>query len=54
MALLYPIKSIKTNTPLAKYHYAVIINILILGRNAYGPRVNIKRAIPRAGPSLGG
>ena len=54
MALLYPAKSIKADTPLAKYRYAAIINTLILRRSARGPRVNVEKAIPRAGPSLGG
>ena len=47
MALLYPAKDIKTNTPLTKYYYAVITNTFILGKNTYVPRVNVAGAIPR-------
>ena len=54
MALLYPAKGITADTPLAKYHYAAIIDTLILGRSARGPRADVEGAIPRAGPSLGG
>ena len=54
VALLYPAKGIKADTPLAKYYHAAIINTLILGRSARGPRTNVEGAIPRAGPSLGG
>ena len=54
MALSYPAKGIKVNTPLAKYYHAAIINTLILGRSARGPRADMERVIPRAGPSLGG
>ena len=45
MALLYPAKGIKTDTPLVKYYYAAVINTFILGRNARGPRVNVVRVI---------
>ena len=54
VTLLYSTKGIKANTPLAKYYYAVISNTLIRGRSAHGPRANVERAIPRAGPSLRG
>ena len=54
MALLYPAKGIKADTPLAKYYYAAIFNIFIPGRSARGPCADVERAIPRAGPSLGG
>ena len=53
MALLYPAKDIKADTPIAKYYYAAIINTLILERSARGSRANMEGAIPRAGPSLG-
>ena len=52
MALLYPAKGIKADTPLVKYYYAAIIDIFILRRNARGPRIDVERAIPRAGPSF--
>ena len=54
MALLYPAKSIRADTPFTKYRYAAIIDTLILGRSARGPCANVEGAIPRAGPSLGG
>ena len=54
MTLLYPAKGIKADTPLAKYRHAAITDTLILGRSARGPRADVERAIPRAGPSLGG
>ena len=54
VTLLYPAKGIKANTLLAKYRHATIFNTLIQGRSAYRPCTNVKRAIPRAMPSLKG
>ena len=54
MALLHFAKGIGADTPFAKYYYVAIINTLILGRSARGPRADVEGAIPRAGPSLGG
>ena len=54
ITLLYPVKGIKADTPLAKYCHAAIFNTLIRGRSARGPCVNVEGAIPRAVPSLGG
>ena len=54
MTLLYLTKGIKADTPFAKYYYAAIFNTLIPGKSARGPCVDVERAIPRAGPSLGG
>ena len=54
MALSYPTKGIKADTPVAKYRHAAIANTLILRKSARRPRTNIEGAIPRAGPSLGG
>ena len=54
ITLLYSAKGIKANTPFAKYYHAAISNTFILGRSARGPCINVKGAIPRAGPSLGG
>ena len=49
MALLYPTKGIRTDTPLIKYYYAAVINTLILGKSARGPRADMVKAIPRDG-----
>ena len=49
MALSYPAKGIKTNTPLVKYYHAAIIDILILKRSAHGPQADVAGAIPRDG-----
>ena len=54
VTLLYPVKGIKADTPLAKYCHAAIFNTLIPGRSARGPCADVEGAIPRAGPSLGG
>ena len=54
VTLSYPAKGIKADTPLAKYHHAVIFNTLVPGRSARGPCADVEGAIPRAGPSLGG
>ena len=52
MALLYPAKGIKINTLLVKYYYAAVINTLILGRSARGPRADMVEAMPRNGAFL--
>ena len=47
MALSYPAKGIRTNTPLVKYCHAAVNNTLILGRSARGPRADVAGAMPR-------
>ena len=54
MTLLYPAKGIKADTPLVKYYYAAMSDILIRGRSARGPRTDVEGAIPCAMPSPGG
>ena len=54
MALLYFTKGIRADTPFAKYCHAAMSDTLIQGRSARGPYADVERAIPRAGPSLGG
>ena len=54
VTLSYPAKGIRADTPLAKYYHAAIFDTLIPGRSARGPCTDVERAIPRAGPSLGG
>ena len=49
MALLYPAKSIKADTPLAKYCHAAVINTLILNKNACGLEADVAGAMPRDG-----
>ena len=49
VALSYPAKGIKTDTPLAKYRHAVVADTLILGRSARGPEADVVGAMPRDG-----
>ena len=48
MALSYPAKGIRADTPLAKYCHAAVIDTLIL-RSARGPRADVAGAMPRDG-----
>ena len=49
MALSYPAKGLRTDTPLSKYRHAAVIDTPILGRSARGPRANVEGAMPRDG-----